>query len=236
MSCSVALLQDDTVLAELTLNIKKTHSERLIPLLDRMLIESGIERESLQAVAAAAGPGSFTGLRIGLATARALAQGLKIPGVSVGTLEALAEAAPAPNALICPILDARRHQVYSALYRRAPEEPFDLQTEIEPAALALEELAEQIRRYSEPVIFTGEGLNSYAPAFKDMLGSQAVLTTAPFRICRASYVALRARRILESDQLEEIMNAGFEALKPVYLRRSEAERLGPRHKKGGGAS
>ena len=109
------MLRDDVLLAELTLNVKKTHSEKLMPLVDKLLQESGVEREQLQSIAVAAGPGSFTGIRIGVATARALAQGLAIPAVGVPTLEALAEGVTAPGALICPLLDARRNQVYTAL-------------------------------------------------------------------------------------------------------------------------
>jgi len=89
LSCSVALLQGDSVLAELTLNIRKTHSERLMPLLDLMLTEAGIKIEEVGAIAVASGPGSFTGLRIGVSTARALAQGLRIPAARCPPLPGL---------------------------------------------------------------------------------------------------------------------------------------------------
>jgi len=155
LSCSVALLQDDALLAEATLNIKKTHSERLMPLLDNLLTESGIEREAIDAIAVAAGPGSFTGLRIGVSTARALAQGLGIPVVPVCTLDALAEAIPAPGVLICPLLDARRSQVYTAIYRRGLEKPDQLKTLLEPTAIALGDLINATNAYKEPVVFLG---------------------------------------------------------------------------------
>ncbi len=221
LACSVALLKDETVLAEASLNIKKTHSERLMPLLNNLLIESGIERETLEAIAVAAGPGSFTGLRIGVSTARALAQGLSIPAVPVCTLEALAEAIPTPGALICPLLDARRNQVYTALYRRNTEPPFVLQTVIEPAALTLDELALELKAYNQPVIFLGEGLNSYASALENALPpGQAVISTAPFRLCRASLVALVGQRLLAANP-----KASYNELLPIYLRRPEAERI-----------
>ncbi|MDW7730098.1 MAG: tRNA (adenosine(37)-N6)-threonylcarbamoyltransferase complex dimerization subunit type 1 TsaB [Bacillota bacterium] len=220
LSCSVALLRDDTVLAELTLNIKKTHSERLMPLLDTMLNEAAVERESVQAIAVAAGPGSFTGLRIGVATARALAQGLKIPAVPVCTLEALADLVPAPGSLICPILDARRSQVYTALYRRALKPPYPLETLLEPAALALEKLTAKLKVYKQPVIFTGEGLHTYADTISADIPDQAVITTAPFRLCRAALVALRGQTLLKTNP-----KASYEDLLPFYLRQPEAERL-----------
>jgi tRNA threonylcarbamoyladenosine biosynthesis protein TsaB len=226
LACSVALLQHDTVLSEATLNIKKTHSERLMPLLDSLLTESGIERDALEAIAVAAGPGSFTGLRIGVSTARALAQGLSIPAVPVCTLEALAEAVPAPGAYICPLLDARRKEVYTALYRRNPEPPFALQTVIEPAALSLIELAGCLNHYRQPVVFVGEGLNSYAADLQKALSpGNVVITPAPYRLCRASLVALVGQRLLAANP-----TAAYNELLPIYLRRPEAERMAAKSK------
>jgi tRNA threonylcarbamoyladenosine biosynthesis protein TsaB len=220
LACSVALLRDDTVLAELTLNIKKTHSERLMPLLNHMLQEAGLEREEIDAIAVAAGPGSFTGLRIGVSTARALAQGLQIPAVPVCTLDALAETVPAPDTLICPLLDARRNQVYTALYHRQAEPPFTLETVIEPAPLALDELTEKLSAFNRPVVFVGEGLNSYAAQLAEGLPGQAMISPAPFRHCRAALTATKGRRLLENNP-----TAAYEDLLPIYLRQPEAERL-----------
>jgi len=212
----------------MTLNINKTHSERLMPLLDQMLTESGIEREEIEAIAAAAGPGSFTGLRIGVSTARALAQALNIPAVPVCTLQALAEAVPAPGPLICPILDARRNQVYTGLFKRANEAPFSLETLISPTALDLDQLFQALQGFDQPVIFLGEGLHTYASAITETLPT-AQIAPAPFRLCRAALVALRARHILR-----EKPDASYRELLPYYLRRPEAERLAEeRHKLGG---
>lgn len=220
LSCSVALLQDDTLLAEATLNIKKTHSERLMPLLDHLFKESGIEHEAIAAIAVAAGPGSFTGLRIGVSTARALAQGLGIPGVAVCTLDALAETIPVPDALICPLLDARRSQVYTALYRRSQKPPYQLITLLEPTAIALADLVSAIASYAEPVVFLGEGLNSYAADLeKSLPADKMIIPPAPFRVCRASLVALAGRRLLESNP-----KASYLEVLPIYLRLPEAER------------
>ncbi len=239
----MALLDGETLLAEMTLNIKKTHSERLMPLVDRILIETGLEREEIGAVAASAGPGSFTGLRIGVSTARALAQGLGIPAVPVCTLSALAEAVPNPGPLICPLLDARRGQVYSALFRRAASYPHRLEALFGPEALAVGELLEVIKTelygldreeeapgqggrrapakgyVPEPVVFTGEGLHSYGDELKEALPGRAVISAAPFRHCRAALVALRGRMLLE-----EKPDASYLELLPRYLRRPEAER------------
>ena len=216
-------------MAEMTLNIKKTHSERLMPLLDQMLTESGIEREEIEAIAAAAGPGSFTGLRIGVSTARALAQALNIPAVPVCTLQALAEAAPSPGTLICPVLDARRKQVYTALFKRSTQAPYNLETLIAPTALDLDELIEALQSFDQPVIFLGEGLHTYAPVLNEAMPS-AQIAPAPLRLCRAGLVAYRARQILR-----ERPNASYLELLPYYLRRPEAERLAEERQQQGGS-
>lgn len=199
-----------------------------MPLLDQLLTESGIEHEEIEAVAAAAGPGSFTGLRIGVSTARALAQALNIPAVPVCTLQALAESVPTPGTLICPILDARRNQVYTALFNRSKQAPFNLETLIAPTALDLGELIEALQGFDQPIIFLGEGLHTYAPALNESLPS-AQIAPGPFRLCRASLVAYRAREVLR-----EKPNASYLELLPYYLRRPEAERLAEERQRQGG--
>lgn len=198
-----------------------------MPLLDQMLNESGIEREDIEAVAAAAGPGSFTGLRIGVSTARALAQALNIPAVPVCTLEALADTVPTPGALICPLLDARRNQVYTAIYKRQLKDPFELETLLAPAAIDLNELIESLQSFDQPVTFIGEGLHSHDETLAKALPS-ARICPAPFRLCRASLVALRARIILQDKP-----DASYLELLPAYLRRPEAERKAEEQKQGG---
>ncbi len=190
-----------------------------MPLVDTLLTESGTGRADLGGVAVSAGPGSFTGLRIGVATARGLAQGLGIPAVPVCTLQALAETVPTPGTLVCPLLDARRSQVYTALYRRGWEEPFSLNSLVEPAAMSLAELTANLKAYEEPVVFTGEGLQSYSVVLKEALGKHAILPAAPFRLCRAAMVALRGRALLAANP-----EASYLELLPSYLRRPEAER------------
>ena len=216
-------------MAEMTLNIKKTHSERLMPLLGQMLTESSIEREEIEAVAAAAGPGSFTGLRIGVSTARALAQALNIPAVPVCTLQAMAEAVPTTGTLVCPILDARRNQVYTALFNRSTEAPYNLETLIAPTALDLHELIEALKSFDQPVIFLGEGLHTFTRTLTEKLPTTQI-APAPFRLCRAALVAHRAQRILH-----EKPNASYLELLPYYLRRPEAERLAEERQRQGGA-
>ncbi len=219
LACSVALLKGESLLAEYTLNIRKTHSERLMPLIDALLKESAVEREALQAVAVAAGPGSFTGVRIGVSTARALAQGLAVPAVGLSTLQALAEAVALPGALICPLLDARRSEIYSALYRRESHPHRSLELIIPPAAVELAPFVERLKTYGEAIVFTGEGLNTYGSYLGEALGPLAVIMPEPLRNCSAARVALCGSRLLARSAAPS-----YHELLPIYLRRPEAER------------
>ena len=134
---SVAVVEDDTLLAEYTVNYKKTHSQTLLPMLDEIVKMTELELESVDAIAVAAGPGSFTGLRIGSATAKGLGLAMKKPLVAVPTVDALAYNLYDAQGLICPIMDARRKQVYTGIYRF---EEHQLMTLKEQWAAPIEEL------------------------------------------------------------------------------------------------
>ena len=114
---SVAVIEDDILLAEYTVNYKKTHSQTLLPMLDEVVKMTELDLETIDAIAVAAGPGSFTGLRIGSATAKGLGLALKKPLIAVPTVDALAYNLYDVSGLICPIMDARRSQVYTGIYR-----------------------------------------------------------------------------------------------------------------------
>ena len=156
--CSVALGDHEKILAEYQLNVKNTHSQRLMPLIVSLFRDSGADKSRLEGVALSIGPGSFTGIRIGMATAKGLCQGLNIPAVGVMTLDALAEACTFFSGLICPILDARKNQVYTALYRGAAGDPEMLQP---AAALSIDELGHRLAEYEDEVIFLGDAVESY---------------------------------------------------------------------------
>ena len=114
---SVAIVEDENLIAEYTVNYKKTHSQTLLPMLDELVKMTELELDTIDAIAVAAGPGSFTGLRIGSATAKGLGLALKKPLVEIPTVDALAYNLYDARALICPIMDARRSQVYTGIYR-----------------------------------------------------------------------------------------------------------------------
>lgn len=219
--CSAALVCKEQLIGEYTLNIRKTHSQRLMPLLDALLTDCGAAREEISGIAVAAGPGSFTGLRIGVSTARALAQGLGVPAAGVSTLEAIAEQYPLPGLVVCPLLDARRGQVYAALYRRSPVPPYLPAEIIPPSASGLPPLLERLASLEEPVLFLGEGAAIHAESITAALESRAVIPPAPAGLNRASLVALcGARRLAASPPASHT----YHHLRPVYLRQPEAER------------
>jgi len=218
-TCSVALLEDDSILAEYTQNLPRTHSEKLMPLVNALFHDTSRTPRELDALAVASGPGSFTGLRIGVSTARAMAQGLGIPAAGINTLEALARNCYAPGSLVCPLMDARRQQVYAAVYKWSGN-PEKLAPVVEPAAFFLEELLDLLQDYSQPVLFPGDGAPVYRETLQNALPERYWDLPAPLASPRASQVAWCARgKLLRGERFFSYLE-----LKPEYLRASEAER------------
>ena len=150
---SVALATSDTLLAEITLQTKKTHSELLMPHIAKILDMAGVSRTDITAVAVSIGPGSFTGLRIGLATAKSLAYAMKIPLVGVPTLAALAYGCFVPGAILSPILDAQKGNVYQALFEW---QNGNLKELMPATVIGIDEALDSLAQYSAPVILMGE--------------------------------------------------------------------------------
>lgn len=213
---SVALVKDGEMIGEYTINYKKTHSQTLLPMLDEMAKMIELDMNEVDAIAVAAGPGSFTGLRIGSATAKGLALALKKPIISISTLEALAYNMYETNGLVCPIMDARRNQVYTAIYRF---ENGKMQEVWEPKAVAVDELIEKLNELNEEVIFTGDGM----PVYKEKLAEnlQVKYLLAPAHLARQRAGALAS---LGSIYFEEGRYTEGKEHQPVYLRLSQAER------------
>ena len=208
----VAIVGEDHVLCETVLNVEVTHSERLLPAVDRALDEARITLDGLGGIAVSIGPGSFTGLRIGLSTAKGLAYATGLPLVGVPTLEAMAWALPAARWQVCPVLDARKQEVYAALFRHEPE---GLRRVTEDAALPPEDLCRLIRN---PTLFLGDGADAYGALFRERLGDKMLLPPLASRGARPACVAeLGRRRLLRGERDEP------DSLVPRYLRPSEAE-------------
>ena len=156
---SVALVNEETVIAEYTVNLKKTHSQTLLPMIDEIFRMTGINKKELKAIAITGGPGSFTGLRIGAATAKGLALALGIGIINVPTINAMAYNYNHCNKLICPIMDARRNQVYTGVFRCEND---TLETVIKQSAMSIDDLTDYLNEENEEVIFIGDGI----PVFK----------------------------------------------------------------------
>ena len=210
---SVALCEDERLLAEYTLNNGNTHSETLLPIVEALLSHFGISVDNIDLFAASTGPGSFTGVRIGPATLKGLAFAKNRPCVGVSTLEALAENALSIGGLICPVMNARRSQVYTALFR---SDGATLTRLLPDSALSISELDELLAAFGEPVIFVGDG---------EKITRDALLktTACPIsnRLCHQSAysVAQVARKAYESG-----LAVSDSALAVTYLRPSQAER------------
>ncbi|NJD68565.1 MAG: tRNA (adenosine(37)-N6)-threonylcarbamoyltransferase complex dimerization subunit type 1 TsaB [Candidatus Methylomirabilota bacterium] len=217
MQGGVALVSAAGVICEYTLNVKATHSERLLPLIDRALQDAGVGLGQVEGLAVAVGPGSFTGLRIGLSTVKGLAIAGGQPLVGVSTLEAMAWTLPFCTYQICPILDARKGEIYFARFRHQGDRLIRL---TDDAATASDSVWSGI---GEPTVFVGDGLAVYADLLRARLKELALFPPLAGRGGRAAAVAeLGRRRLLDGHRDDP---AG---LIPQYLRPSEAElkRLG----------
>ena len=207
-ACSVALLDNSILVGEYYQNCGQTHSRTLLKMAEDLMVNCSVD--SVDAVACAAGPGSFTGVRIGVAAAKGYAWGAEIPCVGVSTLEAMAHQARSFTGLICCVMDARRDQVYHGLFSC---ENGILTRLVEDSAISLEELRQELSSYTDPVLLVGDG----AKLCHKALG----YACAPEHLCmqRASGVALAAEAALARGETGDAA-----ALAPNYLRLSQAER------------
>lgn len=213
---SVAVVEDDNLLAEYTVNYKKTHSQTLLPMLDEISEMIQLDMNSIDAIAAASGPGSFTGLRIGSATAKGLGLALKKPLIPVPTLDALAYNMYDHKDLICPIMDARRNQVYTGIYAF---ENHQMQILQESEAYDIEELIAKLNDLGKAVVFLGDGVAVYREIIKEKL--EVSYSFAPAHCSKQRASAVAALGIVYAGQEKMVTAAEFQ---PDYLRKSQAER------------
>lgn len=223
---SVAIVQDDNLIAEYTTNYKKTHSQTLLPMLDEVVRMTETDKNSFDLLAVAAGPGSFTGLRIGSATVKGLALAWDIPVVAVPTLEALAYNAWGSRRIICPIMDARRRQVYTGLYRFDKDDKMEVLMDQVP--MDIDELIEVLGDRGEEVLFVGDGIDVYADTIRQKMTVPFSFAPAHMNKQRAGSVAVAAKKRYE----EGIYTSGDD-FAPEYLRQSQAERERAERQKAG---
>jgi len=213
---SIAILSDGVLIGEYTTNYKKTHSQTLLPMLDEVVKMIDFDLQEIDAIAIAAGPGSFTGLRIGSATAKGLGLALKKPLISISTIEGLAYNLYHTNGLICPIMDARRNQVYTGIYRFHGDEMKEI---ISPCAISIEELIEMLKGFDEEISFIGDGIPVHQDKLNQALQGRCFYAPAHLARQRAGAIASLGEKYFEQGKIENAMEH-----KPDYLRLSQAER------------
>lgn len=220
----VALWEDGKLLREDFVNYKKKHSETLMPVVDQVLTGCDKKVAQLSAIGVTIGPGSFTGLRIGLAAVKGISMAMGIPVVGLSTLEVMAHNFAYTDALVCPLLDARKQEVYTGLFDVSAGTPRKIGEEVActPAEFAAKALQVAAREGRNRLILLGDGFYPYQDYFLETLGDQALIAPSHLMLPRAAAVAdLAAIRVKNADFSEAM------ALRPVYLRLSEAEyRLG----------
>ncbi len=210
---TVALCENESLLAEYTVNNGNTHSETLLPMVENILESFKLTARDIELFAASAGPGSFTGVRIGAATVKGLAFGMNVPCVEVSTLEALAENAVSVGGLICPVMNARRAQVYTALFRSDGQA---LTKMLDDSAMSISELDEYLSALGEQVTFVGDGYKIVLDALKK---TQAKPLPNRLRHQSAySVAAIAYRKYITSETVSD------KQFKVNYLRPSQAER------------
>lgn len=213
---SVAILTDDIITAEYTVNFKKTHSQTLLPMIDEIIRMTETNLDEIDAIAVSGGPGSFTGLRIGSATAKGLGLALDKPLIHIPTIEAMAYQCFSSNYMICPIMDARRNQVYTGIYVFEGEIMKEL---LAPCAMDIKDLMKVLNEYESEVIFIGDGI----PVYKEQLIalSKRACHFAPsfMNRQRGAVVAELGAKYYTAGKKEHAR----EHL-PNYLRKSQAER------------
>lgn len=213
---SVAVVTQDDVIAEYTFNYKKTHSITLMPMVDEIMKRLEIDINEIDAIAISSGPGSFTGLRIGASTAKGLGLVLKKPLINIPTLDAIAFNLFKTDGLICPIMDARRNQVYTGIYKFVDDEFHTVQSQM---AVEINEIANEINKLNKSVIFLGDGV----PVYKDILKE---LLHVPYQLAPVHLSKQRAGAVgaLGLKYLEKGITVSANEFEPIYLRASQAER------------
>lgn len=215
-AASVAVMKKGRIVGEMTSSTRLNHSEKLMPMIHSVLTQSEMTIRDVEALAVAAGPGSFTGIRIGISTAKGLAQALEIPVATVSSLQALACNLPYTDMLICPLMDARRNQVYSGVFRW---EGAELVTVLEEDAYDLDELLFVLKGKEGPAVFTGEDAVRFEDRIREAMGKNGLMAMPQAVYPRAASVAALGLLAFEAGRVGDAFS-----IQPSYLRQAEAER------------
>lgn len=213
---SVAVIEDDNLIGEYTVNYKKTHSQTLLPMLDAVASMIELDLSTVDAIAIAKGPGSFTGLRIGSATAKGLGLALEKPLIEVPTVDGLAYNLWGAKELVCPLMDARRNQTYTGIYEFDDGE---MRVLMPQCATDIAEVIEKINAMQRAVIFLGDGVAVFRSYIEEHARVPYFFAPAHMNKQRAGAVAALAYKYLQEGRT---VSAGEH--RPDYLRLSQAER------------
>jgi tRNA threonylcarbamoyladenosine biosynthesis protein TsaB len=211
----IAVSDGKKLLGEVMINTQNTHSEKLMPMVAQLLHDLQMNIQQIDAVAITCGPGSFTGLRIGMATAKGIVQGGNKKLIAIPTLDTLAQNLNHYPGIICPIMNAQKKQVYTAIYK-STETGMERLSDYQ--AIEAETLAEQLLALGETVWFTGDGVDAFADVFRAKLGAQCRLADGNTVLPRAGALAMLAAERAEQEQFDDLYQAEL-----FYIRKSEAE-------------
>ncbi|MCU4666616.1 tRNA (adenosine(37)-N6)-threonylcarbamoyltransferase complex dimerization subunit type 1 TsaB [Bacillus paralicheniformis] len=211
LTLGVALIKDGKVIAEHISHLKKNHSVRAMPAIDELLKECGLKPSDLTQIAVAKGPGSYTGVRIGVTIAKTLAWSLNIPVKTVSSLEVLAANGRFFQGLICPLFDARRGQVYTGLYQYRDGKLHGLE---EDQNIMLEDWLKKLKAMDQQVLFIGSDTEIHQEMIEQILGEQAVISGPALQLPRPSELALIGE-LKEAEPVHSVV--------PNYIRLAEAE-------------
>lgn len=216
LTASIAVLSDDVIIAEYTTNFKKTHSETLLPMIAEVIDRIGIDINEMDYIAISEGPGSFTGLRIGAATAKGLGLATGKELVSVPTVKALCYNLYNVKGVICPIMDAKREQVYTGIFEYESDE---LKTLFDTDAVPVTEIIKKLNEIGKEVTFLGDGVPVYKDIIKDSI--KVPYHYAPANLAQQSAASVC---VLAADMIKEGKTVDAAMMRPEYLRLSQAER------------
>lgn len=211
---SVAILNEEKLVGEMIINHQKKHSEKLMIAIDHLLTDGGLSIKDIDIFGIVSGPGSFTGLRIGMATIKGFAQALNKPVVGVSTLESLAMNIPFASGHICPVLDAQRNQTYTGVFHF---EDGNLARDLDDSVMEIDKLMEFLKNRGETIYFLGDGL----PRFSEML-----IERCPEGIIVPNYLNMNRASSAGALVLERALKgqvSHYREIEPVYIRPSYAE-------------
>ncbi|MDY0235033.1 MAG: tRNA (adenosine(37)-N6)-threonylcarbamoyltransferase complex dimerization subunit type 1 TsaB [Gudongella sp.] len=217
-----AVMDEDSLIGEFSLSLDMSHSEALVPMIKSLLDNLNLKVEDMDGFAVSIGPGSFTGLRIGLATAKAFSHVTNKPILAVSSLEALALNVVGQGVVV-PMMDARRDRVFTAIYDLSEK---DIKTILKPDAIEVSELVKILEKNQEPIYLLGDGATKYKSIFIEKLGDKVKFMPGHLNLSRASSVCILGRERLKKEDVDNIYT-----LNPEYLRDSQAQRM-KKHKDG----